>query len=542
MNLCVKKRRLAGLGLMLALLVGVSASAAAADEARPGRITLDGAADDWDLAQVESVSVSGGQPGVLEYTGWRVARDEENVYLCVEGMANEYVNGDSVAFSFTQSGRTTTAPVSFLCVPKDSWGAGATYSYACNANSRTTAPYVLEVAIPADYFTDPNYIITFCESSAQAATIPLLNGEEVEGPETEPPVYEGIQMDGRFGDWAAVTKYPGNDPNGTVDEAAMVFDGDAVYIYIQDAKARTAAGAGPQSTGKFAITTDLGRPVLFQLTADDRINGIEGAEAIHVGHQWEICVPRSELPPYKETLSFGVYLQEPMVENVANVDGSAGSVTEEFEGVVVDGKYGDWLPYPHTIIEYATQGTADKYEDCIGALYVADGKIYSHVETSMTPHLGAQGGDFLAGITVAFNGERWSGPALRPVMRYEGEDTIVNERTGLEQGTYTFDIYDASTANWDKDWKEQPKFGKMKVTINGYRDELELELDMDAVAEFLGLSKSDMKLVEINYGRLGDQWLSAAGTSSGPWLWLLVILPCLALVWYQRQKKQKARG
>ena len=82
----------------------------------------------------------------------------------------------------------------------------------------------------------------------------------------------------------------------------------------------------------------------------------------------------------------------------------------------------------------------------------------------------------------------------------------------------------------------------MKVTINGYRDELELELDMDAVAEFLGLSKSDMKLVEINYGRLGDQWLSAAGTSSGPWLWLLVILPCLALVWYQRQKRQKARG
>ena len=51
-----------------------------------------------------------------------------------------------------------------------------------------------------------------------------------------------------------------------------------------------------------------------------------------------------------------------------------------------------------------------------------------------------------------------------------------------------------------------------------------------------------MKLVEIYYGRMGDKWLSHAGTSSGPWLWLLVILPCLALAWYLRWGRQKAQG
>lgn len=543
MNLCARKGRLVCLlGLTFALLVGASVSAAAADEARAGKITLDGSADDWDLAQVESVSVSGGNPGSLEYTGWRVARDEEWVYLCVEGVANEYAPKEFIPFSITQDGRTTSTSVSTLCASKESWGgAGASYEYACDANGPTAAPFVMEMAIPADYFTDPNYVITFCESSAQAATIPLLNGEEIKE-KKKPAVYEGIQIDGKFKDWETLTRYPGNDPNGTITDVAMVFDGDDIYFYIRDTKGNTSAGAGPESTGKFAIVTDLGRPLLFQLTADNHIYGIKGAEAAHVGRQWEIRVPKSELPPYRETLSFGIYLEEPMIRDVANLDGSAGSVTGEFEGIVIDGEYSDWLPYPHTIIEYATQGTSDKHEDCLGALYVADGKIYSHLETSMTNHLKAEGSDFLAGITVAFNGERWSGPALYPVMFYEGTDTIVNERTRLEPGTYTFDIYDASTANWDENWRERPKLGKMKVTVDDYRDEMEMELDMDAIAEFLGLSEEDMKLVEIYYGRMGDKWLSHAGTSSGPWLWLLVILPCLALAWYLRRGRQKAQG
>lgn len=540
MNVCKKRGRLVSLGLMLALLIGTSALAA--EEARAGKITLDGAADDWDRAQLESVSVSGGNPGSLEYTGWRVARDEEWVYLCVEGMANEYAYIGAVPFSVTQNGKTDACNLGFLSMAKENWGAGATYSYACEANGPTAGPFVLEVAVPADYFTDPNYVITFCESSAQAATIPLLNGEEIEGGEEKPAVYEGIQIDGKFSDWAALTRYPGNDPNNTIESVAMAFDGDDVYFYIKENKNTTAAGAGPNSTGKYAIVTDLGRPVLFQLTANNQINGIKGAEAVHVGRQWEIRVPKSELPPYKETLSFGIYLEEPMIEGVANLDGSAGSVTGEFDSIEIDGKYGDWLAYPHTIMEYATQGTSDRHEDSVGALYVADGKIYSHIETSMSSHLGAEGGDFLAGITVAFNGQRWGGSALYPVMRYEGEDVVVNEGTRLEPGTYTFDIYDASTVNWAKAWKEQPKFGTMKVTINGYRDELELELDMNAVAEFLELSKGDMQLVEINYGRLGDEWLSAAGTSSAPWLWLVVILPCLALIWYKRREGKKERG
>ena len=82
--------------------------------------------------------------------------------------------------------------------------------------------------------------------------------------------YEGITIDGDFSDWDAVAKYDTNQ--NALDEVAMVWDGDMIYLYFGMNGNSDGAGnwnevswSGPNGTGVFAITTDLGKTLKFQL-------------------------------------------------------------------------------------------------------------------------------------------------------------------------------------------------------------------------------------------------------------------------------------
>ena len=61
-------------------------------------------------------------------------------------------------------------------------------------------------------------------------------------------------------------------------------------------------------------------------------------------------------------------------------------------------------------------------------------------------------------------------------------------------------------------------YGKMHVTVGDRRDEMEFEMDLIALAEKFGIKASDIKLIEARFGRIGQQWISTAGTSTGTWL------------------------
>ena len=165
----------------------------------------------------------------------------------------------------------------------------------------------------------------------------------------------------------------------------MVFDGDYVYIYIKDGETSSAYGAGSHSNGMYTIKSDMGNEMVFQLTQDGDINGVDKAECKHVGKQWEIAIPKSELPTYNNTISFGLYLTEPFIENVSNLDESKGveiSTDITYDGL--KGLYGDWDRYPHTTIEYATAGTHYQIVDSKGALYCDGGStLLGHVVTTM---------------------------------------------------------------------------------------------------------------------------------------------------------------
>lgn len=320
----------------------------------------------------------------------------------------------------------------------------------------------------------------------------------------------------------------------------MVFDGDYVYIYIKDGNAGSAFGAGSHSNGRYSIKTDLGNELVFQLTQDGGISGVENAECIHVGKQWEIAIPKADLPAYNNTLSFGLYLTDPFVTDVYNLDGSTGKDTNI--DIAYDGLYGDWNNYPHTTIEYATAGTQQDRTDAKGALYCVGSTLYGHVVTTMPEHLAEAGGEFMNAVTILFN-NNWS-QVFYPRMETVAEDGSINWNTpkgGMADGTYEFYLF--STDAWHNspsiyDANDIDKwYGKMIVTIKDGKDECEFYLNLEKVAEKLNCDASDFKRIDAQFGRLGQQWITTAGASSGAWLGLILCVGVTAAVLVRQKKK-----
>lgn len=364
------------------------------------------------------------------------------------------------------------------------------------------------------------------------------------------------KIDGRFSDWDAVTKYDAGCPNAVhedcIEKTAMVFDGDYVYIYIKDGDTGSAYGAGSHSNGMYTIKSDMGNEMVFQLTQDGDINGVDKAECKHVGKQWEIAIPKSELPTYNNTISFGLYLTEPFIENVSNLDESKGveiSTDITYDGL--KGLYGDWDRYPHTTIEYATAGTHYQIVDSKGALYCDGGStLLGHVVTTMPNHVDKEkdaGGEFMSAVTIKFNNNEKQ--VFSPRLVSVDEAGNINWNTpngGYEDGTYEFyifsthdawnnagNIYEDSINRENSEW-----YGKMTITVkNGVQDECEFYLDLEKVAKKFGCDASDFKRIDAQFGRLGQQWITTAGASSGAWLGLILCVGVTAGVLVYQKKK-----
>lgn len=380
--------------------------------------------------------------------------------------------------------------------------------------------------------------------------------------------YDGITIDGDFSDWDAVTKYEINENKGwdTVDQIAMVWDGDMIYLYFLangngDGTGDWASvtGAGPNNNGQFAITTDLGKTLLVQLSRDNNgsVAGVDGASAavnstdwFGAPFMWEVSIPASALPAYKNTISFGMYLQEPVIRDVANLKGDDSGEDKSFNGVKIDGNYGDWEYYPHTTIQYATPGTHDHVVDAEGALYSADGIVYAHAATGMPAHLGEAGGEFTSAVTIRLN--RKNNFEFYPqfvAVDSEGNINYNPQLSGLARGTYEFYLIDSqgwkTATNISQLATEEGRAqyhnaicGHMYLTVGASQDDMEFDLDLSLVAERIteklsqqgkkvSISADDIRTVEAQWGRLGQQWVSTAGTSTGTWLGLII---CFAAV------------
>ncbi len=380
---------------------------------------------------------------------------------------------------------------------------------------------------------------------------------------TEPTVpadYNGIVIDGSFDDWAAVPKTDVDEGKGysNVDHVAMVWDGDYVYLYFDAVGTDqgwavtgnwdSVCGAGPHNDGQYAITTDLGNQLLVQLKNDNgkpAVAGIDGATVAvnntawdQAPHCWEVRIPVSALPAYKDTISFGMYQVEPLIKDVADLQGSSGGT---FNGVVIDGEYEDWTYYPHTTIQYATSGTHEHVVDSRGALWNNDGKLYAHAETTMPAHLGEAGGEFTQAVTIKIN----DSTDLEFAPQFIAVDAAGNINwnpplSGLADGEYEYYMVSLDAPGTSKNINNLTPgdeiYGKMKVTVGEDKDSCEWEMDIEKLAKHLRpnvegtnitvIDPSDIKTISVQWGRLGQEWVTTAGTSTGP---LLGIMLCLGV-------------
>lgn len=483
-----------------------------------GRIEVDGSTRDWDTAGIEPITL----PSVTDNVStWRGAKGPDGtVYLCFEGSSWKGVSLEWSTLSIRQNGTESQVPFHSLFETS-----GVEQSLVSDSNGWQNGPFVQEIALPADYFTDPDFTITFGGSSLPAGAIPLLDGVASE----EEPTYSGIRIDGKFYDWDAVVKYETKDPSGRTDEAAMVFDGD-VYLYLREREG-SAAGAGPNYNGRYLITTDMGYEIEFQLSQEGTVSGIEGAEAIHMGRRWEIRIPKDRLPGYKKALSFGFYGgdSEPFVSNVADLTGAGGNVGE-FTGIVIDGQYGDWQAYPHTKVGYNSD---EKGTNSYMALYKKDSTLYIHVSTTESKNLNGKGNVFLNGWSVTCEGVNDGSFPLRLKVLEDG--AYVDAKTPLKEGTHTLGIFSS------RFWDDTEPYGTMMVTITGTQDQMECDLDLEKMVERLGLDPNEVKDITVSNGGLGSQKVSLGGTSSAPWLLLGLTAPVAALAGHRYYKRKEEK-
>lgn len=522
-----------------------------------GRIVVNGELSDW--GGVGAMSHPSTQIGE-----WKLARDMAgNVYIAYSGTA-------STEWDYTYTGKMlviaqngVTRSCQVRQVDSATWTLGELGNYAVVnlANHNSAAAYGVEAMIPASNF-DGEFMIGLGDSADTAVMIsseeiPVLNGQEYREirEETGEAVYNGIVIDGTFRDWDAVSKQNVSalDPNGTLQEAAMVFDGDMVYIYLRETQHTSAGGAGSHSNAKFTLLTDIGYQTMFELHWDSaQVSGVEGAKSSHVGDQWEIAIPKSNLPNYINSINLGLYQGNILVPDVGNRDGSGGGGA--FAGIVYDGHYSDWDYYPHHLIQHATAGSQRSVPDGEGALCFSgeDNRIYGHVHTEMPEHLLERGGEYAYDVTFKLNDDenKMLGITLAGVdgagnIDWSGMYGIIGQ---LEEGeTVELGIFDRDTWHSSSNINEltvpsDRMYGKMYITRTAGREECEFYLDVAALAAKYGMSEKEFREVAAKFGRIGNEWIITSGASSGPWLGVGLSCAAVGGVMLARKRKEGAEA
>ena len=462
---------------------------------------------------------------------------------------------------------------------------------------------VVTVSVPASYFENKAFTVSYCGSSITSAQMGGASTDPEEPSEPETPAesetpaspdagdtdtdtpetgdapttddaadaptgaYAGITIDGDFSDWDAVAKVDTDSTAGWghVNKMAMVWDGDWVYLYLEseDSNPRAMTGAGPSGNGKFVITTDLGNQTLVDLSgAPEAVKGIDGATIAanstawgQPPYKWEVAIPASALGAYSKTISFGLYQQDATITDVANLSGSDDE-DRTFNGITYDGKYDDWTYYPHTTIQYAGSGTGETVVDARGALYADSDKLYGHVVTNMPAHLSEAGGEFTSAVSLKLNDDE----DLMLTPRFIAVDANGNidwnpQTSGLAAGTYEFYLASTTTNGTStniNDLKDDDViYGRAKVTIGSDKDEMEYEIDIPTLAAHLhangGQDKAETSIDPSNitkfsaqYGRIGQEWVTTAGTSTAPVLGVGLCLAAVGGTYAHRRRRAHA--
>lgn len=566
-------------------------------EVKAADIYIDGNISEW-----ENIPQQATQDASVPV--WKVVQDEEYLYFCgqdkngtdwyapltqqtvIFDYANNGAQGTNgfkaqIGLSISGDANGEKNPIRVI----DYWGspvegASAVYQKTAGTSMEANMERVYEWSVPKSFLADTDFSIQFCGTKMNAAEIPQVSdgageesgsgseGETEENPGKEEeagntnPSYQGIVIDGSFLDWDAIQKTPANDPQGIVEEVAMVWDKDTIYLYFMAKGNEDGTGnwnsvtwSGPNSNGQFAITTDLGKTLMIQLKDNNgvpAVAGVEGAKAavnkqewVGAPHKWEVSIPANQLPAYKETIHFGYYQQEAMIKDVTNLWQDSDSEDKEFQGIVIDGLYGDWTYYPHQLIQYATPGTGNGKPDGEGAVYMTDATLFAHVKTEMETHRQQGGGDFTKGINIRLNGkDEYTFLPRMIAVDTQGNINYNPQLSNLSQGTYEFYITD--TQGWGSatnisqlESQGDALYGHAYLTIGASADDMEFEIDLSKLAKKFGMEEDEIHKTEVRWQQIGSEWVTTAGTSTGAWTGLLVCFAAVGIAAIVQKNRKK---
>ena len=529
-------RIFAGVAVVALVAIGMSVIPAA-QAAAATSVTVDGDPREWAGIDMQTSTDA-------EVAKWAVMQDDDFVYFYVQqNGGNEYylpVTNTNVNIKYKSGKGGSNTQIRFAYMMnelKNAWYNEISGAQKAYAPSKEANKYEIEFAVPQSFFVEEDYTISYGGSEVDSDEIRHVKDHAQPTPTAA--VYQGITIDGTFTDWDAVAKTSIED--AWIQEVAAVFDGDHLYLYIDEKQNGSATGAGDKSNGKYTIYTDLGRHTTFQLRKD-RIEGIDGAKVFYSNKKYEIAIPVSALRQYKETVSFGYYMaQDPLIKNIANLQEDKETTDKTFHKIVYDGRYSDWDYYPHQLIQYSTSGGAGN--DAEAALYVDGTTLHGHVLSML--HMNER--EFQP-FTIRLNETDRTSMSFRLVT--VDKDGTINKDCqvdNLETGTFEYYLWDLSSGSTATNINDEdaPVYGKMYLTVRktaegkSVSDEMEYQVDLEKLAKHFEMDASDMKLIQAQYINIGEEWVAIAGTSTGTWMGIsLCGLSVLSVLWYRRKRSK----
>ena len=230
------------------------------------------------------------------------------------------------------------------------------------------------------------------------------------------------------------------------------------------------------------------------------------------------------------------------MEDIVNIDkgSSHGALNKKFDGITYDGEYSDWDDYPHSLIEYSTQG--GQTDDSEAALYASDGHLYGHVKSLL--HKTTEGKNEFMPFAVRANKNDKTSISFRFVsVDKDGNINWNPKLTNLENGTYEFTLVDIGSWTTYKNVSDKGfiDYGKIKITTGSKYDEMEYRIYMNKLAKKFGLDENEMKVLQAQYINIGEEWVTYAGTSTGPFVGVtMCCLTAAGVLSYKKRKDKKS--
>lgn len=393
--------------------------------------------------------------------------------------------------------------------------------------------------------------------------------------------YSGISIDGDFSDWDSVIKHDfttAYDGQNEMNQCAMVWDGDWIYIYLDEKQQNSASWSGPRHNGNFNIVTDLGEVLMISVhnngaagniievtnpVSNTYLSSTNGGLQVAFNSEYsvwgapsltEIAIPSSVLPQYSSTINFGYYLAENIITDVADANAISTGGDDptptpgphnDGSGIVIDGDYHDWDYYPVTTVEYDTSGTTNNYADAKGSIYTEDGIAYVHCFTNYWDgsDTGYQRGSEFLEVTVLFD---YTHTKLIAVdLGNDGSLSWPSPNTrSLPEGTHHYALFyfsDSRTStNINNISSLDHYLGEMYITTRNLHDETEFWFDVGALQRLGGVDSSFAGKIQVLFHRVGWKLFPTSGVSTGP-AFVVALSTIAAGSYYTLNRRKKDR-